>query len=196
MTGLARLGLRYGAWTDEQMAEISSMLEQRNPIEEVRQHQKHIKQGITDYYAHFDEHKESFSKNFLNTPSPVDQLVNQAKLQLITRQQLRDNMEVQLADADRIFTLFDRETGFYIRPPEDGPESPPEKEEKSSFYFMIRDYHTPGDSMHGLANSIIVSQSRNDQFRLAIALESYKRKTGNYPENLTAVDGQFSGSAP
>lgn len=204
-TGLARLGLRYGAWTAGQMAEISAMMEQRNPFEEVRLHQERIKEKITDYYAHFDEHKETFSRNFLNTPAPVDQLVNRVKLQFITRQQLRDNMEVQLADADRVFTLFDPETGFYIRPPEDRREHPPledepdyrpQEEEKSSFYFMIRDYHTHGDSVPGLANSIIVSQSRNDQFRLAIALESYKRETGSYPENLAAVEGRFSGSVP
>jgi hypothetical protein len=193
--GLARLGMRYGAWTDEQMARISAVAARNNPLAGMRQNQEQVKKRITAYYENFERTKEGL----LTTDSQFDQVLNQVKLKLVTRQQLRDNMDVQLADADRIINQFDPDTGFYIRPPENETQQFTKTGKKGSFYFMISDFNNAGndeDDTQEIPNEVIVSRSRNDQFQLALALETYKRKTGNYPDHLDAIDGQFAGSVP
>jgi hypothetical protein len=198
--GIARSGIASGAWTDGQMAEISSMVAEKNALADARQREEMTKQYITDYYTNFDNHREQFSARFLETPSKFDQMLNQVKLKLITQQQIRDNMEVQLAEVDHMFDRFDPHTGFYLPSAEEEAKTPPAKEGQpgmlGSFYFMIRDLQGPYGDEAVTAERVIWAQCQYDQFRLAAALESYKRKTGNYPDHLAAIDGQFDGAVP
>ncbi|MES2438209.1 MAG: hypothetical protein V4584_04045 [Verrucomicrobiota bacterium] len=199
--GLAKSGMRSGAWTDDQMAEISSVVARENVLSEALRSQESHKKYITEYYLNFDKHEEQFGRDFLKTPSQFDQVVNQVKLKLITEQQIRDNLEVKLAEEDSKLSRFDPETGFYVRPSQEeleeseGPKETPGM--LGSFYFMIKDLNGGGGGgEQTLASDVIQQQSQFDQFRLAAALESYQRQTGKYPDHLDAVSGRFPGGAP
>ncbi len=43
---------------------------------------------------------------------------------------------------------------------------------------------------------MIRQQSAYDQFRLAAALETYQRRTGNYPDRLDSISNKFPGGVP
>lgn len=200
MFGLARSGMRLGAWTNGQLAELSSEVGRENILASARQSLEREKRSITDYYMNFHEHQEQFGKDFLKTPSQFNQFVNQVKLQLITEQQIRDNMEVKLAEVDRRLSRFDPATGFYLRPSEDeladsnGVGETPGM--LGSFYFMIKDLHGGGADDQSTAKYVIRQQSVYDQFRLAAALEIYQRETGKYPDRLDAISDKFPKGVP
>jgi hypothetical protein len=201
MFGLARSGMRSGAWTDDQLSEISSMVARENVLASAQRDAEREKKSITNYYMNFHEHEEQFGKDLLKTPSQFDQFVNQVKLKLVTEQQIRDNMEVRLSEVDQRLSRFDPETGFYVRPTEDERgDSGGEGESPGmfgSFYFMIKDLHGGGeDEPESAARYVIKAQSEYDQFRLAAALETYQRRTGTYPDRLDAINDSFPGGAP
>lgn len=197
---LAQSGIRLRGWTDDQLAEISSLVARENVLADALRNQDSQKKSITDYYMNFHEHEEPFRRAFLDTPSQFDQMVNQVKLKLITEQQIRDNMDVRLAEVDRQLSRFDPQTGFYVRPTgQELQESDAAKESSGmfgSFYFMIKDLNGSGGDDQSLATYVIQQQSQFDQFRLAAALETYQRRTGIYPDHLDAVSGQFPEGAP
>ena len=200
MFGLARSGMRSGAWTDDQLSEISSMVAREHVLAAAQRSVEREKESITEYYMNFHEHEEQFGKDLLKTPSQFNQFVNQVKLKMITEQQIRDNMEVKLSEVDQRLSRFDPETGFYVRPTaEELTES--EGAEKSpgmlgSFYFMIKDLHGGGEHQNDAARYVIKAQSEFDQFRLAAALETYQRQKGSYPDQLDAISDKFPGGAP
>ncbi|MES2923764.1 MAG: hypothetical protein V4819_19580 [Verrucomicrobiota bacterium] len=199
--GLARSGMRSGAWTDDQLSEISSMVALENVLASAQRDAEREKKSITDYYMNFHKHEEQFGKDLLKTPSQFNQFVNQVKLKLITEQQIRDNMEVKLAEVDRMLSCFDPETGFYMRPTEEDLKESGGAEESAgmlgSFYFMIKDLHGGGyDDQEIAARYVIKAQSEYDQFRLAAALETYQRRTGSYPDRLDAIYDKLPGGVP
>lgn len=198
---LAQSGMRSGAWTDDQLTEISSAVARENVLAETQRRQEAEKKGITDYYMNFHEHEDEFGRDFLETPSHFNQFVNQVKLKLITEQQIRDNMAVKLAEEDSKLSRFDPDTGFYQPPTEEERLEISQGQESAgifgSFYFMIKDVHGGGGGDgQDLARHIIQSQSQYDQFRLAAALETYQRRTGSYPDHLDAINGQFAEGMP
>ncbi|MES2923765.1 MAG: hypothetical protein V4819_19585 [Verrucomicrobiota bacterium] len=194
---LAKSGVQSGAWTDEQLAELSSEAARASVLASAQRDAEQRKESITDYYMNFHEHEEQFGKDFLKTPSQFDQFVNQVKLKLITEQQIRDNMEVALFEKDQELSRFDPETGFYVRPTEEeladarGAKETPRMFD--SFYFMIKGH---GGDDQWTARHVIGQQSEYDQFRLAAALEIYQRQTGEYPDRLDAISGKFPNGAP
>ena len=200
MFGLARSGMRSGAWTDDQLSEISSMVARENVLASAQRDVEREKKSITEYYMNFHEHEEQFGKDLLKTPSQFNQFVNQVKLKLITEQQIRDNMEVKLSEVDQRLSRFDPETGFYVRPTEEELEESGGAEQSpgvlGSFYFMIKDLHGGGEYQVNAARDVIQAQSKYDQFRLAAALETYQRETGRYPDQLDAISDKFPGGAP
>ena len=197
MFGLARSGVQSGAWTDDQLTELSSVAARENILSSVLREQEREKKSITDYYTHFHEHEEQFSKDFLKTPSPFNQMMNQVKLKLITDQQIQDNLDMRLYEVDQRLSRFDPETGFYVQPAKDDlTETKASSDVVGSFYFMISDLnggHGDGDQT---ARDVIRFQSEYDQLRLAAALETYQHRTGSYPDHLEAVSGQFPNGAP
>lgn len=200
MFHLACSGVRSGSWTDEQLSAISSEVSGESALVSMRQSIESEKKSVTAYYTNFHEHEEEFSRAFMRTPSPVDQMLNQVKLKLITEQQIQDNMEVKLHEIDQRLSRFDPDTGYYIHPTEEErAESVRNKKSADplgSFYFMIKDFNNSGDSQGAAAWVIIYQQSQYDQFRLAAALETYQHRTGNYPDSLDAVSNQFPNGAP
>lgn len=200
MFALARSGMRSGAWTDDQLSEISSMVARENVLVSAQQDAEREKKSITNYYMNFHEHEEQFGKDLLKTPSQFNQFVNQVKLKLITEQQIRDNMEVKLSEVDQRLSRFDPETGFYVRPTKEELEESGGAEQSpgmlGSFYFMIKDLHGGWDYQVNAAREVIQAQSKYDQFRLAAALETYQRNTGTYPDRLDAINDKFPGGVP
>lgn len=199
MFDLASCGLRSGSWMDDQLSEISSMVSAENPLADTRRDLERMKESVTNYYANFHEHEEEFGRAFMRTPSPVDQMINQVKLKLITEQQIQDNRDVRLHEIDQMLSRFDPDTGYYVQPTEEErAESAGNKKSVDplgSFYFMIKDMNNSGDDPWA-ARCVIDEQSHYDQFRLAAALETYQRRTGNYPDRLDAVSNQFPDGAP
>lgn len=199
MFALARSGMRSGAWTDDQLAEIASVVARENVLASQLRDQESYKKSITDYYLNFHEHEAEFSRDFLKTPSQFDQFMNQVKLKLITEQQIQDNLEVKLFEVDQELSRFDPETGFYVRPTEEEPGDSGGAGESpgmfGSFYFMIKDLNGGADDQSA-ARYVIGQQSVYDQFRLAAALETYQRQTGKYPDKLDAVSGKLPGGVP
>lgn len=199
MFELADSGLRSGSWTDNQLSEISSVVSGENALASMQRRLEWEKESVTDYYANFHEHEEEFGRAFMRTPSPVDQMINQVKLKLITEQQIQDNRDVKLHEIDQMLSRFDQDTGYYVQPTEEElAESAGNKKSVDplgSFYFMIKDMNNSGDDSW-VARCVIDEQSQYDQFRLAAALETYQRRTGNYPDRLDAVSNQFPDGAP
>ncbi len=200
MFGLAQSGIRSGAWTDDQLSEISSVVARENVLAGALRSQEAQKKSITDYYMNFQEHEEQFGRDFLKTPSQFDQFVNQVKLKLVTEQQIQDNLKMKLFEVDQRLSHFDPETGFYARPTEEElADSGGAKESPGmfgSFYFMIKDLNGGGGDDQRTARYVIGQQSVYDEFRLAAALETYQRQTGNYPDRLDAIGDKFSNGAP
>jgi hypothetical protein len=196
---LACSGVRTGSWTDDQLSEISTEVSGENALASMRQRMEREKELVTAYYTNFHEHEADFARAFMRTPSPVDQMLNQVKLKLITEQQIQDNMDVKLHEIDQRLSRFDPDTGYYIQPTEEKPaESGGNKKSADplgSFYFMIKDLNNSGDDQWA-TRSVICQQSQFDQFRLAAALEIYQRRMGSYPDHLDAVSNQFPNGAP
>jgi RNA polymerase-binding transcription factor DksA len=199
MFELACSGVRTGSWTDHQLSEISTMVSGENALTSMRQNLEREKESITQYYTNFNEHKEQFAKDFMSTPSPFDQMMNQVKLKLITEQQIQDNMDVKLHEIDQMLSRFDPDTGYYVQPTEEERTKSSSNKNSSdplgSFYFMIKDLNNGGDDSWA-ARSVIYQQAQYDQFRLAAALETYQRRTGNYPDDLNAISDKFPGGMP
>jgi hypothetical protein len=194
-----KVGLLAGAWTDENLATIDSVVARENALATAQTEQEMEKDRWTDYYTNFREHEDQFRKDFLKTPSLVNRAVNQIKLELITEQQIQDNMNLKLFEIDQELSRFDPETGFYVQPTEEelmaAAESKRSVDPLGSFYFMIGNSNDRGDDQWA-ARRVIETQSELDQFRLAAALETYQHRTGQYPDRLDAVSSQFPDGAP
>jgi hypothetical protein len=193
---VAQLGIWTGTWSEAQLAELSEVAAQENFIAGARKDFDREKKEEIEYYENFRKNEE-FRKDFLKTPSPFNQLVNRVKLQLITDQQIKDNQALSLHRLDQGLSRFDPETGYYRQPTEAEKQAAKEKSEPGmfgSYYFMIADMHVGNDDYR--AKRVILQQAGHDQLRLSAALETYQRRTGNYPENLEEVGSQFPGGAP
>lgn len=193
MYKVAQLGIQSDGWTDAQLAEISNVAGQEHALNSAQEDIKRQKERWTDYYAHFSDHEEEFSREFMRTDSSFYQMMNQVKLKLITPQQIQDNLDATVFEVDQQLACFDPATGFYIQPTETGPEESPGM--LDSFYFMIKNLKSNYDDQ-SMAAGVIHEQSRYDQLRLAAALETYQHRTGKYPDHLEAVSDQFPGGAP
>lgn len=193
MYNVARLGIQSGGWTDAQLAEISNVAGQEHVLASAQEDILRQKERWTDYYEHFSDHEEEFSREFMRTDSSFYQMMNQAKLKLITPQQIQDNLDATVFEVDQQLARFDPATGFYIQPKETEPEESPGM--LDSFYFMIKNLESNYDNQ-SMAAGVIYEQSRYDQLRLAAALETYQHRTGKYPDHLDVVSDQFPAGAP
>ncbi|MEO7099338.1 MAG: hypothetical protein ABI162_08245 [Luteolibacter sp.] len=198
MFELARSGLRSGAWTDDQLAEISSEVARENFLAFGLWDQEREKASLADYYNHFQEHEKQIRRDILETPSPVNKTVNQLTMSLTTDQQIRDNVDLMLSRVDQRLSYFDPETGFYMRPTEEEIAAYKESQKSSSspYFIYANAQQDNGDPDQSRAEWVIHEQSEYDQFRLAAALETYQHRTGSYPDSLDAIGGSFPDGAP
>jgi hypothetical protein len=200
MFNLAKSGVETGAWSNSHMTELSAVAASQNflasallRIEDRRERQKY-------YFENFRVHHERFREGVLTTPSQLDQVVNRVKLQLITDQQIRDNQALSLHRLNQELGRFDPETGYYVRPTEAEKQAIAETRSKpgflGSYYFMIADFGSEGRDDDYTAKQVIRQQAEYNQLRLSVALDTYQRRTGTYPQNLEAVGSQLPGGAP
>ena len=200
MFELAYTGVRTCSWTDEQLSEISSVVSREDSLTATRRDIEQEKERTVEYYTNFDEYGKDFAKDFLKTPSPINQMFNQAKLKLITEQQIQDNMELKLHEIDQRLSRFDPETGYYIRPTAEEQADAGESRETNgplgSFYFMLKNLNGGVMDPDSTAAMVICEQSRYDHVGIAAALEMQQRATGGYPASLDAVRGRFPGGMP
>lgn len=199
MFDLARSGVRMGVWDDAQMTAMSGVAADENFMALAQRDIDAGKRFKTDFYDNFRKNEDAFRRRFLETPSPVNQVANQLKLQLITDQQIEDNKALALYRLDQALSRFDPETGYYVPPTEAEKQAGEEKSKPDmfgSYYFMLEDMNGPPKHQDGMTRIVIRQQAEYDQFRFSTALETYQRRTGSYPENLEAVSSQFPGGAP
>jgi hypothetical protein len=193
---LAESGLKKGIWTDAQLSELSAMVAGEKALASARADMEREKRRVTEFYSNFRENQQDFGIHYTQTPEVFDQMVNQVKLKLITDQQIRDNLTVHLHDVDQRLSRFDPETGYYKQPTEQASAVEEGKPGLfGNFYFLIRDMKSRGDH-DWVARDVIGRQSHLDQFRIAAALETYQRQTGDYPEHLDALGSRFPDGLP
>jgi hypothetical protein len=198
---LAGSGLRYGLWSDDQLAELSSAMAGVNALESARMDQELEKEQLAQYYNRFDEHKNEVDQSILSTPSPMNRMFNRLALELTTEKQIQDNLALMQSRVDQRLACFDPETGYYVRPTAEEVQAAEQDRTSSdlsgSLYFIYsRVRMGDGPIEPWAARSVIRQQAQYDQFRLAAALETYQRRTGDYPDDLNAISNQFPSGVP
>jgi hypothetical protein len=190
-----RTGLALGAFTNEQLAAMPSMIGADDRVALLRREMEQTQQDMADHYARRRENPGRGG----STGNPINDVFNQLGTSLVTSQQLADNQAVIQHAIDQVLNAFDPATGL-LRPGRDAQPIPNELGRESDSWFNQWYFrYTTADGFgqyQGAPDWALHSQTTLDHMRLAAVLELHQRETGHYPDSLDAVSARLPGGAP
>jgi hypothetical protein len=190
-----RTGLGLGAFTNEQLAAMPSMIGTTDRIALLRHEMTSTLQEVTEMYGRRRENPGRAGA----TGHLIGDVFNQIGSSLVSRQQLSDNQAIIQHAIDQALNAFDPATGI-LRPTQDAQPIPSDLGRDSDSWFNQWYFrYATGDGFgqyQGAPEWALNSQTILDHMRLAAVLELHRRETGAYPDSLEAVSGRLPDGAP
>ncbi len=199
----ALIGLSSGAWRDSDLPILAGELSSFDPLDSFRQCIRAEREAIAAVYAratrepaflHLWQKRQLPSREGIPSDRVLGPLED-LSISLITQSEISTNA----AMADRFFerqeALFNyRDRLCLPRPPGASPfDADILHRVALVWYFRLLPFSL---STYGREQAPARQQYAIDQTRIALALESHRRSTGSYPDQLNAIAPSFPGGIP
>ncbi len=204
MMDTADTGFTLGGWREADLAAISRSLADLDPIDAYRRGLEGERENMAIVMREFTLNREKFSPS-LSVIGPqqtmsaqFQDMLGRLSYSLISDTQLAANAAIIDRRYEIMTDSFNYRDRVYVPPTSEDAAMLENSGVASSSDFFTQWYFQIANTGSGpnIIHNPITEQSRLDQTRLALALETQKRTTGSYPETLDALAPAFPGGLP